>query len=105
MSVLLKEVTLNIFSDPDTGMTYQPVQFLESRAPYREGASLAVADYYHAEAVADWVTRGPEAMFQIPKDCLAPGSSGGVEEENVFEVLSPEHAQYMMKGHHSSRHA
>ena len=90
-----------LFPDPSTGMTYQPVQFLESRAPYREGASLAVADYSHAESVGSWPS--DHEMFHIPRDCLKPRLRES--EEEVFQVLSQEHAEYMMKGHHSSRHA
>lgn len=84
---------------PQSEIGYLPIQFLESRAPFREGASLAVADYTQARILKDFT---PETLFQIPLDCLQEDLIEGTED--VFDVLSKDHADYMMRGHHSSRH-
>eukprot|EP00095_Tigriopus_kingsejongensis_P011832 maker-scaffold412_size179788-snap-gene-0.18 protein:Tk11832 transcript:maker-scaffold412_size179788-snap-gene-0.18-mRNA-1 annotation:"hypothetical protein AUEXF2481DRAFT_27894" len=78
---------------------YYPVQFLESRAPFREGASLAVADYTEARILRDFK---PEILFKISEDCFNQNDIEG--SELVFDVLSKDHAEYMMKAHHTSRH-
>ncbi|TRY80491.1 hypothetical protein TCAL_15514 [Tigriopus californicus] len=84
---------------PHSDIGYLPIQFLESRAPFREGASLAVADYTQARILKDF---SPETLFQIPLDCLQEDLIEGTED--VFDVLTKDHADYMMRGHHSSRH-
>ena len=92
-------IPMNSTSTGSGGMDYQPVQFLESRAPYTEGASLAVADYTFAEARNDF-TEEEWKGFQIPLDCKQQELTGKVQ--NVFHMMDKKHADFMSRGHYTT---